>query len=183
MLKKTIVYKDFNDEEVSEDFYFHLSKAELIELELSHKGGLAASLQKIIDAEDGKSIIAEFKGIILGAYGVRSPDGKRFKKSIELREEFESSEAYSTLFVELVTDTNAAITFINGVIPADMAAEAARLAQAETQEDSSPKLVDAPKENSERETVTRAQYLKMEHEELQELNRRIQAGEVLLVDG
>ena len=58
MLKKTITYEDFNGETVSEDFFFHLSKAELVELELSHQGGLSAALQRIVDAEDGKSIIA-----------------------------------------------------------------------------------------------------------------------------
>ena len=48
MLKKTITYEDFNGETVSEDFFFHLSKAELVELEMSHTGGLSASLERII---------------------------------------------------------------------------------------------------------------------------------------
>lgn len=132
MLKKTIKYKDFNDEEVSEDFYFHLSKAELVELEMSHEGGLSESLQKIIAAQDGKGIITEFRNIILSAYGKKSPDGKRFIKNQELRDEFQSSEAYSELFMELVTDTDAAVEFINGIIPRDMREEAAKLAAAPT---------------------------------------------------
>lgn len=132
MLKKTIKYKDFNDEEVSEDFYFHLSKAELVELEMSHEGGLSASLQNIIAAEDGKGIIKEFKNIILSAYGRKSPDGRRFIKSQELRDDFQASEAYSELFMELVTNTDAAIEFINGIIPQGMAEEAAKLASVGT---------------------------------------------------
>ena len=79
-------------ERISEDFFFHLSKAELVELELSHKGGLSESLKRIVEAEDGKAIIAEFKNIILTAYGKQSDDGKRFIKNQELREEFESSK-------------------------------------------------------------------------------------------
>ena len=105
MLKKTITYQDFNGDEVSEDFFFHLSKAELVEMELSHEDGLSEALQRIIAAQDGKGIITEFKNIILGAYGKRSSDGKRFVKNATIREEFESSEAYSTLFMELVTNT------------------------------------------------------------------------------
>jgi hypothetical protein len=129
VLKKTITYTDFNDEEVSEDFFFHLSKAELVELELSHQGGLSAALERIVAAEDGKAIIAEFKGIILGSYGQKSLDGRRFVKNAQLREEFESSEAYSVLFMELVTDTDAAIEFVNGIIPQGMEEEMTQLAE------------------------------------------------------
>jgi hypothetical protein len=131
LLKKTITYTDFNDEEVSEDFFFHLSQAELIELEMSQEGGFSEALKRIIAAEDGKSIIKEFKNIILGSYGKRSPDGKRFIKNQAIREEFESSEAYSTLFMELVTNAEAAVAFINGVIPAKMMEEARKLAVVE----------------------------------------------------
>lgn len=125
MLKKTITYKDFNDQEVSEDFYFHLSKAELVELEMSHRGGLSASLERIVASEDNKSIVQEFKNIILTAYGEKSDDGRRFIKNQELRDSFASTEAYSTLFMELVTDVNAATEFINGIMPAGLPEEAA----------------------------------------------------------
>ncbi len=120
MLKKTITYKDFNGEEVKEDYFFHLSKAELVELEVSHDGGLSAAMQRIVETDDRKAIVEEFKKIILLSYGVKSSDGKRFVKNATLRESFESSEAYSTLFMELVTETDAAIEFMNGIIPADM---------------------------------------------------------------
>lgn len=163
MLKKTITYEDFNGETVSEDFFFHLNKAELVELELSHQGGLSVALQRIIDAEDGKAIIAEFKNIILGSYGKKSMDGKRFIKNQQLREEFESSEAYSTLFMELVTDTDAAIEFINGVIPVGMAEEAAKLATIK------------PVEENVR-VVTKKDLTSMNDEELQTLREDITAG-------
>ena len=171
MLKKTITYEDFNGETVSEDFFFHLSKAELVELELSHEGGLSEALQKIVEAEDGKSIIAEFKNIILGAYGKRSEDGKRFIKNQALREEFESTEAYSTLFMELVTDAEVAAEFINGVIPQGMAEEAAKLTNA-------PALTPVPA--SEPKIVTRAEVTEMSQEELAKLGPRITSGEIKL---
>jgi len=117
VLKKSITYDDYSGGTVTEDFYFNLSKAELIELELSHKGGLSESLKRIVASEDGGEIIREFKSIILKAYGKRSEDGKRFIKNQQLREEFESTEAYSVLFVELVTDTDAATAFVQGIMP------------------------------------------------------------------
>lgn len=165
MLKKTITYEDFNGETASEDFFFHLSKAELVELELSHEGGLSESLQKIVDAEDGKAIVAEFKNIILGSYGQKSPDGKRFVKNATIREEFESSEAYSTLFMELVTNTDAAIEFVNGIIPKGIEEEAARVTA----------LAAVPP--PEPEVVTRAQMMEMSQEELEQLNDRLASGE------
>jgi hypothetical protein len=176
VLKKTITYKDFNGEEVSEDFFFHLSKAELVELEMSHKGGLSAALERIVAAEDNKSIIAEFKNIILAAYGKRSEDGKRFIKTQELRDEFISTEAYSTLFMELVTDTDAAVVFINGVIPQDMVVEAAQIAQ--TQEQQEPAVVTPLKPK----LVNRQELMSMPQDDLTRLGEQIQAGEVELVD-
>lgn len=120
MLKKSITYTDFNGNEVTEDFYFNLSKAEIVEMELSVHGGLKDHLEKIIAAEDGKEIIAQLKHIILKAYGKRSEDGKQFIKNDQIREEFASTEAYSELFMELATQTDAAIEFTNGIIPKDM---------------------------------------------------------------
>lgn len=123
MLRKTITYNDFNGEEWTEDFYFNLTKAELIELEVSHKDGLSESLKKIIAAEDGQAIMAQFKEIIRKAYGKRSPDGKRFLKSPEIFADFEASEAYSVLFVELVTNPEAASEFISAIMPQDLMKE------------------------------------------------------------
>lgn len=171
MLKKTITYTDFNDEEVSEDFFFHLSKAELVELEMSHEGGMSEALQRIVDAEDGKSIVAEFKSIILGAYGKKSTDGRRFVKNQQIREEFESSEAYSTLFMELVTNADAAAEFMNGIIPQGMAEEAAKVTALQAAPDPEPEPKPEP------EIVTRAQMLEMSQEDLERLNARLASGE------
>jgi len=127
VLKKTITYEDFDGNTVSEDFFFHLSQAELVELELSHKDGLSESLKRIIEAEDGRGIVAEFKNIILTAYGKKSDDGRQFIKNQQVREEFASTEAYSSLFMELVTDTDFAIEFINGIIPTKISKKLLRL--------------------------------------------------------
>lgn len=127
MLKRNITYEDFNGDTVTEVFYFNLSKSELMELELEYKGGFGESIQRIIEAKDNKSLIAEFKKIILLSYGIKSDDGKRFIKSDQLREEFTQTAAFNSLFMELATNENSAVTFLNGIIPKDMLAEAQKL--------------------------------------------------------
>lgn len=123
MLKKTITYEDFNGVERKEDFYFNLSKAEIMEMQFGTVGGLDAMLKKIIDAKDVKSIMDTFKMLILKAYGIKSDDGRRFIKSEEIAKEFEQTEAYSILYMELASDDNAAAEFVNGIIPKDVATE------------------------------------------------------------
>lgn len=117
MLKKTIKYVDYNDVEREEDFYFNLSKAELIEMDLVHPEGFEGWIQKIIDARDNETLVALFKEIILKAYGEKDPTGRRFIKSPELATAFMQTEAYSELYMELVADPSAAAAFINGIIP------------------------------------------------------------------
>jgi hypothetical protein len=184
VLKKTITYKDFNGNEISEDFFFHLSKAELVELEMSHDGGLSSAIQRIIDTEDNKKIIEEFKNIIMTAYGKRSDDGRRFVKNQELRDEFASTEAYSELFMELVTDTDAAVEFVNGIIPQGMTEEAAQAAGIDPKTTPIIAVVDEDKAPKVPEVViyTRKDVEEMSQEQLQDLGARIQSGEARVSD-
>ncbi len=117
MLKKTITYTDYNGVERTEDFYFNLSKAEIMEMELSVSGGLTEMINKIVATQDSPSIIKIFKDLVLKAYGEKSPDGKRFVKSEEISAAFSQTEAYSILFMELATNDEAAAKFVNGIIP------------------------------------------------------------------
>lgn len=120
MLKKTITYTDYNGVERTEDFYFYLSKADLMEMEMGTTGGFAEMIQKVVNAQDAPAIIKIFKDLILKAYGEKSADGKRFIKNDELKEAFSQTEAYSQLFMELATDSDAAAKFVNGIMPADV---------------------------------------------------------------
>lgn len=120
MIKKTITYNDYNGNERTEDFYFHLTKAEITKMEMSTAGGLAEMIQRVVAAQDQPAIIAIFEDLIQKAYGVKTPDGRGFMKKPEFLESFVATEAYSQLFMELATDADAAAKFINGVVPADM---------------------------------------------------------------
>lgn len=125
MLKETIKYTDYNGVERTEDFWFHLSKAELMEWEMGTTGGLTEMIKRIVDAQDAPAIIKIFKELVLKAYGQKSPDGKRFIKSEELAIEFSQTEAYSQLFMELATDADKAAAFVNGIMPSDVVEKAA----------------------------------------------------------
>ena len=125
MLKATIKYTDYNGVERTEDFWFHLSKAELMEWEMGTTGGLTEMIKRIVDAQDAPAIIKIFKELVLKAYGQKSPDGKRFIKSEELATEFSQTEAYSQLFMDLATDADKAAAFVNGIMPSDIAEKAA----------------------------------------------------------
>lgn len=125
MIKKTITYTDYNGNERTEEFYFNLRKDEITKMELSTKGGLAEMIQRIVAAQDTPAIIEVFEDLIKRSYGVKTPDGRGFMKRPEDLEAFMSTEAYSELFMELATDADAAAKFVNGVVPADMAKQAA----------------------------------------------------------
>lgn len=120
MYTKQVKYTDFEGNERQEDLQFNLTKAELMEMQLSENGGLEKKIKAITAAQDTKEIIELFKSILINSYGKVSPDGKRFIKNQELRDEFVQSEAYSEMFMMLATDSSEAEKFINGIIPKDM---------------------------------------------------------------
>ena len=117
MIKKTISYTDYNGVDRTEDFYFNLTRSELVEMDFSAEGGLEAYITKIVQAQDGKEIIGILKNLITKSYGEKSLDGKYFTKSEELSNAFASTEAYDILFMELATNAEAAAEFVNSVIP------------------------------------------------------------------
>lgn len=120
MLKKTITFQDLDGNDVTEDFYFSLNKAEIAEMELSHPGGLGAYLNEIVETNDGAAIISTFKMILEKAVGRRSEDGRRLIKNQDVVNDFMQSDAYSVLFMELVTDGEAAAKFVEAIVPQDM---------------------------------------------------------------
>lgn len=120
MLKKTITYTDYNDVVRKEDFYFNLSKADLIFMDGTQVGGMRQRLEKIIQSQDNVAITEVFRDLIRRSYGERSEDGRRFIKSEELSDAFEQTEAYSELVVELLSDPNKASEFVNGILPKDL---------------------------------------------------------------
>ena len=117
MLKKTMTYTDYDGVQRTESFYFNLTKAEIVEMEYDIEGGMQKMLEEITEKLDGKRIMAFVKKVILKAYGEKSADGKRFIKSEEISLAFAQTEAYSDLYIELVSDAKALANFVNAIIP------------------------------------------------------------------
>ena len=117
MIKRTIKYTDYKGNEREEDFYFNLSKPEVMEMELTTKGGMSDYLEKIIKANNREELIKWFKIIILKAYGEKSEDGRQFMKSEEISRAFSQTEAFVQLYMELVMDDQKAADFVNGIVP------------------------------------------------------------------
>jgi len=123
MIKKTITYDDFNDNEVTEDFYFNLTKLEMMELEIAFEGGINGQIERISKSEDAREAYQLFKDIVLKAYGLKSDDGKRFVKNDAIRREFEESPAMSELILGFLADAKSGAEFVEGMLPAKLVAQ------------------------------------------------------------
>jgi hypothetical protein len=143
VLKKTITYEDLDGGKITEDFYFALSKAELAEMRLRQGDGFDGFLKAIVAAKDGNALMDLFKNMLRMSVGKRSADGKRFIKNDEIVDEFMQTDAYSVLFMELVTDADKASEFVRGLVPRDLAPQAAQAVQQARQDHGLP-LTDAP---------------------------------------
>lgn len=135
-----ITFTNLDNNKITDNFYFGLTKAEIAEWEMEMDGGLSAYLERLqemskelqpIKDDSGEEIpidqnkvrdltrrISEVvKDIILRSYGEKSPDGRRFIKSKEVVESFYQTDAYSELFVKLMSDSSALTDFIKAVLP------------------------------------------------------------------
>jgi hypothetical protein len=115
MFKQTIEYVDFNGNEKKEDFYFHLSVPEVTRLEIELGKPISEYAQELAASKDVKQMIPFVERIVLNSYGVKTSDGKSFRKNKELREEFEYSNAYAELFEMLFTNPELAQKFGAGI--------------------------------------------------------------------
>jgi hypothetical protein len=122
MFKKTVQFEDFDGKKQSKDFYFHISKAELLELATS-ADDMQARIKRIIDAKDGKAILSELRDFIKLSVGVRSDDGQRFIKDADAQNILFQSPAYDELLMELATSADACANFVQQLIPEKMQQE------------------------------------------------------------
>ena len=127
MLKKTMTTVDFGGTERTEDYYFNLTNAEIMEMQLCTDGGFVETVKKIVEAKNQLELTRLFKKIICASYGVLSPDGRKFVKNQQVLDDFMATQAYSDLYIELLSgDGKAAEDFVNGILPKDLTNEAAK---------------------------------------------------------
>lgn len=184
MLKKTFRVKDLDNNEVEEIWYFNLSVAEMAKMHLTADGDVVTHLTSIMKSGNGSKIIAAFEDLVRRSVGKRS-DSQKFIKSEAIADEFMGSDAYAQFFMELVTNGNAGADFVNGIMPADLAKQAAAIQAKQQPQGVTPtfsiadevQLPDAPFEN--RQAMTPDQFSWEEMMEMTEADlRRLGEGEM-----
>lgn len=123
MYRTDVTYENFDGEQVTETCYFNLTKAEMLQLQLQYPEGYQVYLQRLVDDNNRKAMIDEFKHILSMSYGERSADGRKFVKSEEISNAFMASEAYSELFLKLISEEGYAEKFMSAVMPKDIVAQ------------------------------------------------------------
>lgn len=104
MLKKTITYVDMNGDERTEDFYFHMFAHEVTRLQAKlGYDDLTEGVKAIVKNASLSDVLSLIEDIILGSYGIKTPDGRGFIKPAAEKEKFEYSQAYAELFEELLS--------------------------------------------------------------------------------
>lgn len=127
MLRKEVKYKDFDGNDRKDVLWFHLNEVEITEMDLETSGGLVKYMESIIDTNDVNQLIAIFKDLLIRSYGERSMDGKHFYKDDKIRNEFVSSAAYPVLYMEMASDADKAVEFINGIVPSNIREQMAKI--------------------------------------------------------
>lgn len=130
MIKKTVTYFDFDENERTETLYFNLTQTELVDMALDLPDSVSEQIgpnpteadadklaMAMVESLGKKGVVDFIKQLVLKAYGVKSEDGRRFVKSKEITEEFSQTLAYDAVLMELLSNDKAASDFVNSVIP------------------------------------------------------------------
>lgn len=130
MLKQSVSYTDFDDNECVETLYFNLTKTELTD-NLDMKEELEKIQQDFtgepkrnLETHEIQRILDLVKTFMRLSYGIRSEDGKRFIKTPELWTEFTQTAAYDSFLFGLFENPANALAFMTGILPKDLRARA-----------------------------------------------------------
>lgn len=122
-----VKYTNFFGEETEEQLHFHLSKGELMNMELQTPP-LSAKIATVnsggASPMDAYKLLQEFVG---AAYGERSEDGKRFFKDERSTKAFLASPAFDALLDKLGEDPKFSNKFLAGLFPDDLMGKARKL--------------------------------------------------------
>lgn len=110
----TVEYKDFNNNPRTEKLYFNLTETEISKMEVD---GLTDKLLAMADTKNPKEILDFVDNFILRAYGHKTPDGLRFDKSKESRDNFENSAAFDAIHMDMISDAEKFARFFIATIP------------------------------------------------------------------
>ena len=127
MVKKTVTFNDFEGNEITKDFYFNLTKAEVRELDRRIPSGLENLIETIKQEKDVSRMVDLLNILILESYGEKAEDGRFVKEDSRgrrLSSYFKVSEAWDVLFMNLIENENELNEFLIGIVPKDVAEKA-----------------------------------------------------------
>lgn len=134
MLKQTITYEDFDENQVTEDLYFNISRIVVVENaeELTRRwkeieAMLKGDEKRELNTHEVMMLIGIVKYMMELSYGVKSDDGRVFDQSPELWNRFTHMAAFDAFLFGLFEDTNKATSFIAGIFPKSLRDEAAKV--------------------------------------------------------
>lgn len=133
MQKHTVQYEDFDGVNRTENLYFNISKSELLEnielkdelLEVHAILDKGAKTDVKLELSEIKKVLDLVKRFAKLSYGIRSEDGKTFRKSQEIWEDFQFSAVYDTWLFELFEKPEKAVSFLVDSLPKDLVEKAA----------------------------------------------------------
>lgn len=120
MFKDTLVYNDYDGNQITQDVYFNYSKMDIMRMEYNEDGKLSNFLKNIVNMAKDKEMFNKFEEFVCGAYGIKSPDGKMMVKKIDGKpvvEDFKASPAYDVFWMKMFTEENYIEKFVRSVIP------------------------------------------------------------------
>jgi hypothetical protein len=125
MFKTTVKYTDFNGNEKEEILRFDLSEEELMDLMRLDEDFTAGHLTAIMETKNMLAMFNVIRKLIIVSYGEISEDGKYFRKSEKITEDFTQSAMYRAFRERLFNseDTKEVEKFILNVVPAKLAKE------------------------------------------------------------
>lgn len=125
MLKQTIHFKDYNDQDRTVVEYFHLNEAEIVDMQAKSKNGIQEDMQEAILSNDAGQVLDFIKNLVHLSYGKKSEDGINFDKTPEILHKFITSAYYPDFLLGLIEDNGAkGQEFVRGIMPAKLVARA-----------------------------------------------------------
>jgi hypothetical protein len=128
MLKLTQDYIDYDGNPQTEELHFHLTKDKMIDL-LDIQPRLEAWQEKIsgpereLTTDEIRELLDIVKILIKKSYGIRI--GPRFIDTDEVYTEFTQTAVYDAFLFGLFDPPTRAMDFMSGIVPADLAKQAA----------------------------------------------------------
>ena len=115
MICRKIKYTDYNGVEKVGEYWFNMSRADLMDLETKNGGGWFDRMKALIAEQNGIEAWNMIRQFVDDAYGMKTEDGG-FDKDEKHLKKFKQTEAYSEFIWHFVDHPEEFADFVNGII-------------------------------------------------------------------